>query len=60
MLVLTRRPGEKVCIGADITVTLVDIKGNRIRLGVDAPAQVSIVRSELQEAIEQPCATEPA
>jgi carbon storage regulator len=47
MLVLTRRPGEKVFISDDITVTVLEIRGNRIRIGIDAPKQVPIVREEL-------------
>jgi carbon storage regulator len=47
MLVLTRKPGEKVIIDGNITITLVEIKGNRVRLAFDAPAQVPILREEL-------------
>ena len=47
MLVLSRKPGEKVRIGRDITFTVLEAKGNRVRIGIDAPAQVHIVREEL-------------
>ncbi len=47
MLVLTRKPGEKLCIGKNITVTVLEVHGNRVRLGFDAPKNVSITRSEL-------------
>lgn len=47
MLVLSRKPGEKVIIGGNITVTVVEIKGNRIRLAFEAPGDVSIMRQEL-------------
>ena len=47
MLVLSRKPGEKVVIGDGITVTVVEVKGNRIRVGIDAPDQVRILRAEL-------------
>jgi len=47
MLVLSRKPGEKVVIGNGITVTVVEVKGNRVRLGIDAPEQVRILRAEL-------------
>ena len=47
MLVLTRKPGEKVVIDGNITVTLVETKGNRVRLGIDAPPHVPIFRVEL-------------
>ena len=47
MLVLTRRPGEKVVIGDGITVTVVEVRGNRVRVGIEAPGQVRILRGEL-------------
>jgi carbon storage regulator len=47
MLVLTRKLGEKIHIGPDITLTVVDVNGGRIRLGIEAPQQVSIFRAEL-------------
>jgi len=47
MLVLTRKSGEQIHIGQDITITVVDVGGNRIRLGIDAPEAVSIFRAEL-------------
>ena len=47
MLVLSRKPGEQIHIGTDITITVVDVGGNRIRLGIDAPEAVSIFRAEL-------------
>jgi carbon storage regulator CsrA len=47
MLVLSRKPGEKVVIGNGITVTVVEVRGNRVRLAFDAPDQVRILRAEL-------------
>ena len=47
MLVLTRKPGEKIHIGSGITITVVEVKGNKIRLGIDAPEDVPIFRAEL-------------
>jgi carbon storage regulator len=47
MLVLTRKPGEKVVIDGGLTVTVVSVLGNQVRLGFDAPAQVRIRRAEL-------------
>jgi carbon storage regulator len=47
MLVLTRKAGEKIRIGDEIVLTVIEIKGNRIKLGIDAPSEVSIVRGEL-------------
>jgi carbon storage regulator len=47
MLVLSRKPGEKVVIGHGITLTVVEVRGNRVRLAFDAPDQVRILRAEL-------------
>ncbi len=48
MLVLTRRPGESIHIGSGITITVTEIKGNKVRIGIDAPEEVSIFRAELK------------
>ena len=53
MLVLTRKPGEKICVGDNITVTVVEVTGNRIRLGIEAPEEVRILRSELYQSWEK-------
>ncbi len=50
MLILQRKPGESLVIGEDITVSVVSIEGGRVRLAISAPADVSILRSELLEA----------
>lgn len=47
MLVLSRKVGESIIIDNDITVTVVELSGNRVRLGIDAPQEVPIRRSEL-------------
>ncbi|HEV3203192.1 MAG TPA: carbon storage regulator [Gemmataceae bacterium] len=52
MLVLTRKPGEKIRLGSEITVTVLDINGNRVRIGIDAPDRVSILRCELEKPEE--------
>jgi carbon storage regulator len=49
MLVLSRKNGEKVMIGNGITVTVVEVIGNRVRLGISAPDNVRILRGELAE-----------
>ena len=49
MLVLTRKVGESIVIADDIVVTVIEIRGGQVRLGVDAPKEVSIHRSELQD-----------
>jgi carbon storage regulator len=58
MLVLTRKPGEKINIGSNITITVVEVKGNKIRLGIDAPDDVSIFRAELNNFLAK-FGTEP-
>lgn len=47
MLVLTRKPGQSVYIGDDIKITLKEIKGNQVRLGIDAPNSIKIFREEI-------------
>ncbi|QDU97902.1 carbon storage regulator [Lignipirellula cremea] len=47
MLVLTRKLQEKIVIGSDITLTILRIKGNTVRVGIDAPREVRVVRGEL-------------
>jgi carbon storage regulator len=47
MLVLTRKPGEKIHVGPSITITVVHVRGNQVRLGIDAPADVPLMRGEL-------------
>jgi len=49
MLVLSRKPGEKIYIGNHITITVVEIKGNRIRIGIEAPESVPVLRAELND-----------
>jgi carbon storage regulator len=51
MLILTRRVGETVVIGNDVTVTVLGIKGNQVRIGVKAPKSVSVHREEIFERI---------
>jgi len=50
MLVLTRKEGERIALGDDIVVTVVSIQGNKVRLGVTAPDDVTIRRGELIDA----------
>ena len=52
MLILTRRIGESVKINEDITVTVLGIKGNQIRIGVDAPRHVSVHREEVYQRMK--------
>jgi carbon storage regulator len=47
MLILTRRPGESIQVGEDIEISVLEIRGNQIRIGINAPADVLVLRSEL-------------
>ena len=51
MLVLTRRVGEEIRIGEDIIVSIVEIKGSQIRVGISAPSSVAIHRGEIYEKV---------
>jgi len=53
MLVLSRKVGEKIWIGEDIAITVVKISNNGVRLGIDAPHELAIVREELKKRIEE-------
>jgi carbon storage regulator len=49
MLILMRRPGETICIGDDVTITVMSVEGNRVRIGVKAPREVTVDREEIAE-----------
>lgn len=53
MLVLTRKLGEGIVIGDDVTVTIVEMKGGNIRIGIDAPPDMKIYRQEVYDRIAQ-------
>ena len=51
MLVLSRKPGESLSIDENITVTIVEIRGDKVRLGIDAPRDIKVHRQEVADAI---------
>ncbi|MGC4002146.1 MAG: carbon storage regulator CsrA [Pirellulales bacterium] len=53
MLVLSRQHDESIIIGDNITVTIVDIRGDKVRLGINAPSEVPVHRQEVYEAIQR-------
>jgi carbon storage regulator len=53
MLVLTRKPGEKILIGDDIVITVLDARGDSVRIGIDAPRGVKIQRDEVLRAVTE-------
>ena len=52
MLVITRRSGEQVVLGDDITITVLEISGSTVRLGIDAPTEVPVYRHEIWLAVK--------
>ena len=53
MLILTRRVGETVMIGNEVTVTVLGVKGNQVRIGVNAPKDVAVHREEIYDRIKR-------
>jgi carbon storage regulator len=53
MLVITRKSGERICLGDEVTITVLDIVGSTVRLGIEAPAEVPVYRHEIWAAIRE-------
>ena len=53
MLVITRKAGERICLGDEVTITVMEISGSTVRLGIDAPAEIPIYRHEIWAAVKE-------
>lgn len=60
MLILTRRTGETVMIGHDVTLTVLGVKGNQVRIGINAPKSVPVHREEIYERIKRELQGDPS
>ncbi len=52
MLILTRRVGEMLCIGPDVTVTVIGVRGNQVRIGIAAPSDIRVDRQEIRKRFD--------
>ena len=53
MLVITRKAGERICLGDEITITVLEIVGSTVRIGIDAPSDVPVYRHEIWAAVKE-------
>jgi carbon storage regulator len=53
MLVLTRKRGERIMIGDNVVVTILEVSGDQVRVGIEAPRSVSVMREELQDQVAE-------
>jgi carbon storage regulator len=52
VLIITRRPGEKIMLGEDVSIQVMEIVGNQVRIGIQAPKSVPVYREEIWEAVK--------
>ena len=53
MLVITRKPGEGICLGDDVKITVLEISGSTVRLGIEASREIPVYREEIWEAVKE-------
>ena len=53
MLVITRKSGERICLGDDVTITVMEISGSTVRIGIEAPAEIPVYRAEIWAAVKE-------
>ncbi len=53
MLIITRKPGEKIMLGDDVTIEVMEISGSRVRIGIAAPRSIPVYREEIWNAVKQ-------
>lgn len=53
MLVLSRKAQESICIGDDVVITVIEVRGDKVRLGIEAPKEMPVHRNEVYEAIQK-------
>ena len=60
MLIITRKPGEKIMLGDDVTVEVIEVSGSTVRIGIAAPRSVPVYREEIWIAVKQEQAADPS